>query len=189
MRFVGATKEVRRRNGFEGVRFLGTKTDVDLLMNMYDFEKEAIRRAADGDFQGCFEGAYPKKLEGVVNNPRPVATAHLGLREAFKPSVEKGMSDTLIGQFLHSESWPKFDTLMNSMSFCRYLDNKKDAIAGKHTEERYDPYGNRMLRYMLWRPLEASHWMFDGHMVLPTKSFKSYADCVAHMAQHGFTEY
>lgn len=89
MRFVGATKEVRRRNGFEGVRFLGTKPDVDLLMNMYEFEKEAIRRAAVGDFQGCFEGAYPQKLRGVVNNPRPVATAHLGLREAFKPTVEK----------------------------------------------------------------------------------------------------
>ena len=105
MRFVGATKEARRRNGFEGVRFLGTKTDVDLLMNMYEFEKEAIRRAAVGDFQGGFEGANPNKLRGVVNNPRPVATAHLGLREAFNPTVEEqedaGPSEAWTGKLPH----------------------------------------------------------------------------------------
>ena len=97
MRFIGATAEVRRRNGFEGIRFLCTKPDMDLLMNLYDFEKEALARAAKGE--KSFQGKYDKKYKGLFANPRPVAPPKLGLREEFNPTVEVDTATMQNGKF------------------------------------------------------------------------------------------
>ena len=87
-RFVGATAEVRKSNGFDVVRFLCTEPDMDLLLHLYSFEKEALTRGARGD-RDYLKGKYSRKFKGLFASPRPVGPPKLGLREAFNPSVEE----------------------------------------------------------------------------------------------------
>ena len=90
MRFVGETAVARRNNGFEHVRFLCTKQDFEIAVELYSFEKEAIRRAAGGEnwTSSEYDGKF-HKLVAVLNGGRPIAGPKLGLREVFKPRVER----------------------------------------------------------------------------------------------------
>lgn len=87
MRFVGATAAVRRANGFEHVRFLCTKQDFDISMELYSFEKEALKRAAGGKNWASSE--YGSQYKDLFDVARPIAGPKLGLREVFKPRAKK----------------------------------------------------------------------------------------------------
>ena len=88
MRFVGATAAVRRANGFEHVRFLCTKQDFDISMELYSFEKEALKRAAGGKNWASSE--YGSQYKDLFDVARPIAGPKLGLREVFKPRAGRG---------------------------------------------------------------------------------------------------
>lgn len=83
MRYVGETAEVRRGNGFEHVRFLCTKQDFEISMELYAFEKEALKRAAAGS--NWVSSVYDGRFSDLFHVARPIAGPKLGLREAFKP--------------------------------------------------------------------------------------------------------
>ena len=87
MRFVGATAAVRRANGFEHVRFLCTKQDFDISMELYSFEKEALKRAAGGKNWASSE--YGSRYKDLFDVARPIAGPKLGLREIFKPRAAR----------------------------------------------------------------------------------------------------
>ena len=87
MRFVGATAAVRRANGFEHVRFLCTKQDFDISMELYSFEKEALKRAAGGKNWASSE--YGSRYKDLFDVARPIAGPKLGLREIFKPRARR----------------------------------------------------------------------------------------------------
>ena len=95
MRFVGATAAVRRANGFNHVRFLCTKQDFDISMTLYSFEKEALKRAAEGKNWASSE--YGSQYKDLFNVARPIAGPKLGLREAFKPRAKTNRRAVALG--------------------------------------------------------------------------------------------